>query len=233
MVTELKPKEVTEGKDTTLTCKVKGKPQPTVEWFKDEKPVEVDDKHVKVDFDGDVSTLTIKDTTIDDEGDYKCVVTNELGSTSTVAEVLVNEKEGAPTIKSKMEDIETEVGKEVKFTVDVEGTPAPKVDWFKDDKAVEDKGRFMVIDDEEEKGAFSLFIDEVEPEDSGVYSAVASNEAGEVKTEATLKVVEKEVEEEVKPEAISETEVAPKVVEEVQGEEKSHVAFVSFTGFEF
>jgi hypothetical protein len=207
---------VTEGQDTTLTCKVKGKPQPTVEWFKDDKPVETD-KRVKVDYDGEASTLTIKDTTVDDEGDYKCVVTNELGSTSTVAEVLVNEKAGEPTIKTKLENIETEVGKEVKFTVEVEGSPAPEVDWYKGDKAIEDKDRFMIVDDEAEKGVFSLLIDEVKPEDSGVYSVVAFNEAGEVKAEATLNVLDKEIEKEVEPEIIGETEVAPEVVEEVQG----------------
>lgn len=262
-------------------CKVKGKPEPKVEWFKDDRPVDTDNR-VKIDYDGLESTLIIKDAVLDDEGDYKCIITNDVGSVSTTAEVLVNEKEEpakpipklqekplekvikpqeelpiktspveekatipvittktkdkpiveeviklqeelpvkttpveekpvTPVIKTKIEDKETDLGTTAKFTVEVEGTPTPEVDWYKDDKIIEDKGRFIIVDDETDKGVTSsLVIEDVKPDDSGVYNAVAFNDEGEVTTEATLKVVDK-------PKSIVEPEIAPEAEQEIQG----------------
>ena len=213
MVSELQPQEVTEGAPTKLLCKVKGEPTPKIEWFRDDEPVETD-KRVKVDYDGEVSTLTITDTTLDDEGDYKCVVTNELGSLSTTAELLVNKKEekpAKPVFTSKIEDLDTDVGKTAKFTVEAEGTPIPEVDWYKDDQVIHDKGRFIIVDEETDKGVSStLVIEDVQPDDSGVYSAVAFSDGGEVKTDANLKVAEK-------PEKIVEPEIAAEAEQEVEG----------------
>lgn len=248
LLTELKPKEITEGETVKLVCKVKGKPEPEIEWFKDDEPVETDQR-IKVDYGEQESTLTIKDAVLDDEADYKCVVTNDLGSVSTTAEVLVNKKEEEepvkpapkvkeelvkeviepneeqpvksvpkeeekltkPVIKSKIEDKETDVGTTAKFTVEVEGSPVPEVDWYKDDKVIEGKGRFIIVDDETDKGvSSSLVIEDVKPEDSGVYNAVAFNDEGEITTEATLKVADT-------PESIVEPEIAPVADQEVEG----------------
>lgn len=60
-----------------------------VVWLKDGHPV-TQDKRVSIVTDSKSSTLTIKETDIDDdEGLYICFVSNEVGEVSTSAELLV------------------------------------------------------------------------------------------------------------------------------------------------
>lgn len=195
--TSLKPVTVTEGSEVNLVCKISGKPQPKVEWLKGGKPVKPD-KRVITDYDGKTSTLKIKESTLDDEGEYKCVATNNLGSVFTSAEVLVNEKGETPTIKEKIKDVKVDIGEKATFKVVATGSPKPEAEWLKGDKVIEDKGRF-VITEEVDSGVFQLTIDEVKPEDAGVYQCVVFNEVGEVTTKAELNVMKVEVVKQVTP----------------------------------
>lgn len=193
----MKPVEVVEGQETKLVCKIKGKPEPTIEWFKDDKPLKTD-RRVKVDYDGETSTLIIKGTVLDDEALYKCVATNKFGEVSTSAELLVEEKGTKPEIEEEMKDVVCGLEKKAKFEVKIQGTPKPEVEWFKNGKQIKDGGRFQVIA-EEEDNLYSLVIDKVEPEDVAAYKCVASNDLGEVETTASL-TLEEEL---VAPEFIS------------------------------
>lgn len=195
---ELKSIETVEGETVKFVCKVSGEPKPTTQWFKDDQPLKPDSR-IKIDYDGNESTLTIKKTTLDDEAMYKCVARNDLGSIDTSAELLVNEKPSDTSaelpevekpvnivIKDKMKDVKGEIGKEAKFDVKVEGTPKPEVEWVKDGNAIEDAGRYLLIDEEEGEGIHSLVIDEIVPEDAGLYKCVVFNETGELETSANL-----------------------------------------------
>ena len=61
-----------EGKPATLKCEIKGEPQPDVEWFRDGVQVKASNR-VRIEFDGKVSSLTLKPSELDDQGDYKCI----------------------------------------------------------------------------------------------------------------------------------------------------------------
>lgn len=180
--------EVSEGTAVKLACTVKGTPQPTIEWFKDGEPLKTS-KRVKDDFDGEVASLSFTETDLDDEGDYKCVAQNELGSSSCTAELLVNEPAVKPEFTEAMKDIEVGEDEEGRFEVRVSGSPSPTVQWFKGNKKIEDAGKFLLIDDEEDD-LFSLVIDKVTSDDVGTYTCKANNEAGEVSCEAELKLQE-------------------------------------------
>ena len=180
--------EVSEGTAVKLTCTVKGTPQPTIEWFKDGEPLKTS-KRVKDDFDGEVASLSFTETDLDDEGDYKCVAQNELGSSSCSAELLVNEPATKPEFTKAMKDIEVAGDEEGRFDVRVSGSPSPAVQWFKGTKRIEDAGKFLLIDDAEDD-LFSLVIDKVASDDVGTYTCKASNEAGEVSCKAELKLQE-------------------------------------------
>ena len=180
--------EVSEGTAVKLTCTVKGTPQPTIEWLKDGKPLKTS-KRVKDDFDGEVASLSFAEADLDDEGDYKCVAQNDLGSASCTAELLVNEAATKPEFTEAMKDIEVAEDEEGRFDVRVSGTPIPTVQWFKGSKKIEDEGKFMLVDDEEDD-LFSLVIDKVASDDVGTYTCKASNEAGEVSCKAELRLQE-------------------------------------------
>ena len=182
--------EVSEGTTVKLTCSLKGAPQPTIQWLKDGKPLKTS-KRVKDEFDGDVATLVFSEVELDDEGDYKCVAQNELGSASCAAELLVNEADVKPEFTEPMKDIEVAVGDEGRFDVRVSGVPKPSVQWFKGTKKIEDDGKFLLIDVEEEEDLFSLIIDQVASDDVGTYTCKAANEAGEVSCKAELQLQEK------------------------------------------
>lgn len=99
--------EVVSGADIELKCKFTGSPQPEVEWFKDGGPLEQCDRITST-VNDDVASLMIKKAAADDEGWYRCRLSNEKGVTAVEAEVIVVE---APTFVTGLEDVITDEGK--------------------------------------------------------------------------------------------------------------------------
>lgn len=81
--------EVCAGQPAKLRCRVEGDPFPEIEWFVDGDKIK---KGGRFDFltDGDLITLRISETSAMDEGEYKCTATNESGTASCSAELIVN-----------------------------------------------------------------------------------------------------------------------------------------------
>ena len=201
--------EVDEGKAAKIQCQMSGEPKPLVEWFKDEKKVK-ESNRIRVERSDETLSLNFTQTELDDEGEYKCVAHNALGSASTKAELLVNEPAKKPEFKEKMKNISVRAGDKAKFEVRVTGSPLPEVDWLKADQKLEDNGPFIMEEDEDGE-LFSLVIEDVKPENSGVYECVAFNEVGEVFCKGSL-VVEEEVL--IPPQFAKEEESAPLLIEE-------------------
>ena len=226
LTSPLQPVTSMEGNPVKLECQVKGEPQPDIEWFKDGKPV-VESKRVIMTSDGETFSLSFKPVELDDEGEYKCVARNELGSVSSGAELLVEEAGTRPEFKEKLKNTSAMPGEEVRFDVRVAGSPPPEVDWFKGKERVNDEGRFLLVDDEED-GLFSLIIEDVGQKDSGTYKCVAFNEVGEASCSCEL-LVEETI---VTPEAAESAESAPDGFQEaftapefVEGAENAPLAF--------
>ena len=175
-----------EGKPATLKCELTGEPRPDIEWFRDGEQVK-ESKRVKMEFEGKVCSMIFKPIELDDEGEYKCVARNELGSASSKAELLVDEADSAPEFIDTIRDITVQAGEEVRFDVRVFGVPPPEVDWYKGKEALEDEGRFIIVDDVQ-KDLFTLIIEEALPSDSGEYKCVAYNEFGNISCTGKLVV---------------------------------------------
>ena len=181
--------EVVEGNSASLQCKLTGKPEPRIEWFKGDVNVK-DIKRIKCRFDGELATLKIMATELDDEADYKCVAENDFGSASCTSELLVNEPATKPDFKEKMKPFDVTEGEPATFSVKVIGHPPAIVDWFHGKDKMEDEGRVHMVDDEE-TGSYSLTINNTVLEDAGVYKCVAVNEEGQATCKAALAVKEK------------------------------------------
>lgn len=162
-----------------------------MEWLKDDEPVKAS-KRIKIYFDSEVCRLTISDTVADDEGEYKCVATNELGTASCSAELLVNEAIVMPEFKEKMKHTEVFEGDTARFDVQVLGNPKPVTVWSKGGKAINDGGRFKIVQSDDDD-VHSLLIENVSMDDFGSYKCVASNEAGRMQCSARLEVKEKQI----------------------------------------
>lgn len=72
-----KEKEHKLGEPLQMTCKASGVPRPTIHWYKDNQDILI---NKKVLLSNDNTVLDMKYVTIEDEGNYKCVVSNRLGT---------------------------------------------------------------------------------------------------------------------------------------------------------
>ena len=188
-IESLQPVEVVQGSPAKLQCKVTGVPEPSIEWFRDSEPVK-ENKRIKIRFDGELSSLKILSTELEDEGAYKCVAKNDLGSVSCASELLVNEPNKKPEFIEKMKPVNVTEGEPARFDVTVEGNPLPVVDWFKGKDKLNDEGRYVMMANEE-AGIFTLIVEDTVPEDAGTYKCVAANEEGQASSKAALAVKEK------------------------------------------
>jgi hypothetical protein len=145
------------------------------------------DSRVMQFFDGQIGTLAIKNTKVQDQGIYKCVVRNSAGYTSSTAELTVNKRRVCPSFEERLQDVATVIGGEARFEFIVQGVPSPKVLWYHDTFRLYPKGRYVIT---EENGVHSLVIKNVERGDVGPYMAVASNDLGRVTTRCQLSVQE-------------------------------------------
>ena len=202
-IESLLPVEVVQGSPAKLQCRVTGTPEPTIEWFRDSEPL-TEDKRVKIRFDGELCTLKILETELEDEGAYKCFAKNEFGSDSCASELLVNEPYKKPEFTQKLKPINVIEGEAARFDATVEGNPIPVVDWFHGKNKLEDDGRFVVMDDEE-AGIYTLIIEDTVLEDAGTYKCIAANEEGQASCKAALAVKEQMI----TPEFTNEEQSAP------------------------
>ena len=177
MFTEpLSPVEVKEGNDAKLQCTVVADPEPNVEWFKNGVRVK-ENRRIELDSDGGAISLTIKETRTGDQGEYKCVATNDSGSESCVGSLTVRAIT-KPDFKEKLKAVEVIEGDTARFDTRVLGYPVPDVEWFRGTTKLKNDERIEITENKDEN-SYSLVIADVKLEEGGMYKCVASNEAGE------------------------------------------------------
>ena len=79
-----------EGQTAEFSVQVIGKPDIT--WFREKTRIEPNGDDFQCTFDGNVATLKIKDTNIQDSGVITCVARNAAGTCSSSAELQVRRK---------------------------------------------------------------------------------------------------------------------------------------------
>lgn len=92
---------------------MEGDPAPDIEWSVDGDKIK---KGGRFDFltRGDLVTLKISETSAEDEGEYKCTATNENGTATTSAELIVNGKRVPQKILSLLLFLLSAVDREVR-----------------------------------------------------------------------------------------------------------------------
>ncbi|XP_058807501.1 titin homolog [Phymastichus coffea] len=98
---ELKDIRCCDGDAVTLECQVYAPTEPpNIRWEKSGKPLLLDGDFSS-DFDGEIASLTIRHVYPEDEGEYTCVATNELGKAFTSACLVVDVPEGKENVLSQ------------------------------------------------------------------------------------------------------------------------------------
>ena len=170
--------ELLEGSEARLECQVGGTPPPKIEWYKGNEIVEEDDK-LKIRLADDLCALVIPNVNSEHQGVYRCVATNDYGSTTTTADLLVTKPDSPPVFKEELQDVAASIGNDLRLKVGIRGKPEATVEWFKNDERIEDQGRYVIVDKDDESELYVLAVEDVTPDDSGSYKCVAKNALGE------------------------------------------------------
>ncbi|KIH50030.1 immunoglobulin I-set domain protein [Ancylostoma duodenale] len=91
----------TEGKTVVLECKVNKESHPEIRWFKDDKPVQLDQHMVMETLDDGRIKLTIHNATKEDIASYRCEAVNIAGTAKTQTKL-----QYATTVEQKLAEVE-------------------------------------------------------------------------------------------------------------------------------
>ncbi len=158
-----------------------------MKWFCNGKPLNSLPNKYDISYDTKTNQhkLIIKNTTLNDNGNYSAQASNELGQIQTEAKLNVIH---APDFISGLKD-KTVIEKEtIELNVKVSGTPQPTLTWLKAGKEIKvDEKKYSIIPIDKDGNA-KLIIKDVNEEDQGLYSCIAKNKVGTNQTDGHLKV---------------------------------------------
>ncbi|KAK6485023.1 titin-like [Huso huso] len=96
---------VPAGRPIELSIPISGRPPPAVIWyFAGSRMKEID--RVKIETTGKLTKLTVRETTIDDTGDYTLEVKNVTGCTMETIKVIILDKPGEPTGPIRIDELD-------------------------------------------------------------------------------------------------------------------------------
>ncbi|XP_030372942.1 uncharacterized protein LOC115622947 isoform X4 [Scaptodrosophila lebanonensis] len=178
-VRPLKDAVTREGVQFVFECEVTGTPEPSVEWFKDGISIQ-NNADYRTTFDKGICRLLIEETFAADSARFSCRASNLVGTCDTNATLAVRENAAEiqlvpPRIVRFLQSGKATEGSSFQFSCVVTGNPLPTVQWFKNDKCIDDSPDYVISYN---NGEATLRFEEVFLEDDAVYTCSASNPAG-------------------------------------------------------
>lgn len=187
---KLRQIKVLAGNTAEVTCKAEGRPTPLISWILPDKTqvrgLNAEQGKVSVTAEG---ALVIKDLSVNDRGNYKCIASNQAGG--DIATVQLHVVAAPPDIiEDRQQQVNVGVGQSLLLPCTGEGRPQPTIYWVLHDgsqlysKRLNVNTRIIV----HENG--TLYIKDVTQADSGKYECIATSATGSERRVVTL-VVEK------------------------------------------
>ncbi|CAG2164046.1 unnamed protein product [Oppiella nova] len=180
--------EAVEGKLVRFDCRVGGRPEPEVNWFRDGKII-LDSNLVKVVVnEGGIHALMIMAAYPSDTGTYTCVARNRVGEAVFKVSLNVVEKEQtvAPKFVERFQAVDVKEGEPISLHCRAVGAPIPRITWQKDGVQLYSNPPDLEIKTTE--GTSTLIFNRVLARHSGWYQCTAQNQAGMAATRAKLYV---------------------------------------------
>uniref|UniRef100_A0A7E4UT28 Muscle M-line assembly protein unc-89 n=1 Tax=Panagrellus redivivus TaxID=6233 RepID=A0A7E4UT28_PANRE len=190
IVEKLKDTEVKEGQTLEVCVTVTGKPTPSVEFFRNGTLVNIDGTRAIHKMEGSHHTLVINEAKVDESGKYSAKAVNKAGSAESSANVKVLEDLQPPTFIDKLRSVEIKEGQFSELSVTVTGKPKPTVQWLKDGQPISPDGVHILEKSSPDFNYYSITIKNAVVDDSGTYTARATNKAGTEESSAKFKVQE-------------------------------------------
>lgn len=181
-----KDEAISTGSDVTFACSARGAPKPSIFWTREGSqelmfPGNTYQERYTITEEG---SLHIKGIIRKDEGHYVCSAISQAGaSTATVFLQVTSTEEIPPPIIELGPANQTLLLKSTAtMPCRAVGTPNPKVNWHKDGALVKLGSRITMASNG------TLFIEDLQISDSGLYTCIASSESGNTSWSAALTV---------------------------------------------
>ncbi|XP_035661602.1 obscurin-like isoform X3 [Branchiostoma floridae] len=181
-VTPLRELTHREGETATFSCQFAGTKPIVVSWFHDGVTVETGDR-LSVITTAQQSSLLIGRTLPTDSGRYECVISNEAGTETSLAELDVRQNI-LPQLEH-LDFVSAEVGDTAELWVIFSGSPTPQVRWTRDDKSLNTCDKFTITEKDDRT---CLAVNDADLPDAGEYTCEVTNVAGTVVGAVRLKV---------------------------------------------
>lgn len=175
--------------DAAIEYKVeaKGIARPKIQWFINGDELTNDGRHtINTIVDDHVfSTLSIVNFDATDEGELVCVATNLAGKARvncTLSMIRI-----PPTFDKLLpKSQQIDEGQPLELSIDIDGSPFPKVAWYKDGEKIVPDGHIKI--ETQPNGSTKLTIDRCTPTDCGAYKLIAKNNNGENTSQCAIAV---------------------------------------------
>ncbi|XP_070688049.1 hemicentin-1 [Pempheris klunzingeri] len=189
----LAPKEVKIKVNSTLTleCAAQAFPSPALQWYKDGQILRADD-HVSITANGRI--VQIKHAQVSDTGRYTCVATNIAGEDEKDFDVNIQvppnfnrpggfgDTTSSPGFGLDVRDVI--LNNPISLYCETNAVPPPTLTWYKDGQLLTSNDKVLIL-----PGGRVLQIPRAQAEDSGRYTCVAVNEAGEDSIQYDVRVL--------------------------------------------
>lgn len=196
----LKDISIFEGKGVRLDCVIVGQPEPEVIWYHDHRPVK-ESNEIQLLFQGDRCSLIIQEAFIEDAGEYKVAAINSAGEAFSQCRLSItplNISEPAirpsseqqllvempPKFEKLLSDIFVIENDAAVLECTVISMPKPDIKWFHNNKEIIYSER--IHSSFKDDGTIKLVIQNVIPDDKGVYTIKATNSSGDAKCFSNL-----------------------------------------------
>ncbi|XP_029473326.1 LOW QUALITY PROTEIN: hemicentin-1 [Rhinatrema bivittatum] len=171
---------VVERNPVTLTCEASGIPLPSITWLKEGRPIGPSSS-VRILSGG--RTLRLMQAAVNDAGSYACVVINSAGEERKHFELFVLVP---PSIlgENRLEDVKVKERSSVTLSCEVTGNPVPQITWLKDGQPLAEDREHQIVS----SGRY-LQISSAQVSDTGRYTCIASNTAGDKSKSFSLNIL--------------------------------------------
>ncbi|XP_018397088.1 PREDICTED: titin [Cyphomyrmex costatus] len=181
----LRDQTIKEGTSVAFTCRITGKPIPTIQWKKADKIIKPS-KYFQMQKEDDFYTLRISEAFPEDEGVYKCIAKNPAGEVTTFANLRVLAPDTTDVL-AKLTPLKDQIvieGQPAQFKTQVSpAKPKPTIQWYREGALIPQSPDFQMI---YEGNNAVLLIATTYEEDTGTFTCRATTSAGTVETSAKL-----------------------------------------------